>query len=119
MQERGNLGYHTVTIKKPDLTELADENLLRFGLGDRADFEKYVGVSRGVAIALRPRKKSKKDRSSLAVKPPGLAPATAAAFPASPKPGCHLPKALSLITPQNFLPQEFHRLKAHRYSNGI
>ncbi|WP_041622501.1 hypothetical protein [Oscillatoria nigro-viridis] len=40
------------------MTELAEENLLRFGLGDRARFEKFV--SRGVAIAPRPGKKDQK-----------------------------------------------------------
>ncbi|MEG4120939.1 hypothetical protein QUA43_26160 [Microcoleus sp. N9_B4] len=81
-------------------------------MGNQAHIEKLDRTA--------PRKKrAKKDRSSAQVNPPGLAPATAAAFPASPQPGCRLPKALSLITPQNFSPQEFHRLKAHRYSNGI
>ncbi|MGB7892469.1 MAG: hypothetical protein WCF82_11315 [Microcoleus sp.] len=66
-----------------------------------------------------PRKKRpKKARSSAPVNHPGLAPATAAAFPASPQSGCRLPKALNLITPQKLAPQEFHRLKGHRYSNG-
>lgn len=111
MEERRNLGYYIVTIQTPDLTELADENLLRLGLGDKAHIEKFDSTA--------PRKKRlKKDRSSAPVNPPGLAPATAAAFPPSPQSGCRLPKALSLITPQKFAPQEFHRLKAHRYSNG-
>ncbi|MEG5035603.1 hypothetical protein [Microcoleus sp. AT3-D2] len=57
MEERRNLGYYIVTIQTPDLTELADENLLRLGLGDKAHIEKFVGVSRGVAIAPRPGKK--------------------------------------------------------------
>ncbi|MEG4352005.1 hypothetical protein QUA70_16120 [Microcoleus sp. LAD1_D5] len=42
------------------MAELADENLLRFGLGDKAHIEKFVGVSRGVAIAPRPGKKDQK-----------------------------------------------------------
>jgi len=60
VEERRNLGYYIVTIQKPDLTGLADENLLRFGLGDKAYIEKFVGVSRGVAIAPRPGKKKQK-----------------------------------------------------------
>jgi hypothetical protein len=59
------------------LTGLADENLLRFGLGDKAHIEKFDRTA--------PRKKrAKKNRSSAPVNPPGLAAATAAAFPASP-----------------------------------
>ncbi|MEG4273539.1 MULTISPECIES: hypothetical protein [unclassified Microcoleus] len=101
------------------MTELGDKNLLRFGLGDRAHIEKFVGVSRGVAIAPCPGKKDQKkiDRPRQSTLW-GSRPQQQQLSP-SPQPGSSLPKALSLITPQKYSPQEFHRLKADRYSNAL
>ncbi|MEG4302766.1 hypothetical protein QUB16_08595 [Microcoleus sp. D3_18a_C4] len=63
------------------MTELADENLLRFGLGDRDQIEKFVGVSRGVAIAPRPRKKEKKKSIVRASQPSWARARNSSSFP--------------------------------------
>ncbi|MEG4484631.1 hypothetical protein [Microcoleus sp. D2_18a_B4] len=63
------------------MTELADENLLRFGLGDQAQIEKFVGVSRGVAIAPRPGKKEQKSSIVRASQPSWARARNSSSFP--------------------------------------
>ncbi|MEG3841398.1 hypothetical protein [Microcoleus sp. herbarium14] len=71
MELRRALGYDCVTIQAADSTGLADEKVLGFAFGEKLEKEKFVGVSRGVAIAPRTAKKEQKSSIVRASQPEG------------------------------------------------